>query len=155
MATTLTMPKLGLTMTEGKVVKWLRPDGEQVDQGQPVVVVMSKKITYEVEAPASGVLHIVAQAKEGRKVTEVLGFILEPGEPLPEIEQTAAPAPVAETVIPAPEQPAPAKAEKPREVRSSPAARRLGCRPHPGRGDHSLTRVTSAPTPENFSSSFS
>ncbi|MFN2244356.1 MAG: biotin/lipoyl-containing protein [Anaerolineae bacterium] len=60
MATTLTMPKLGLTMTEGKVVKWLKQDGEQVVKGQPLVVVMSKKITYEVEAPASGVLHIVA-----------------------------------------------------------------------------------------------
>ena len=35
MATTLTMPKLGLTMTEGKVVKWFRQDGEQVVQGQP------------------------------------------------------------------------------------------------------------------------
>ncbi len=82
MATILTMPKLGLTMTEGKVVKWLRQDGEQVVQGQPVVVVMSKKITYEMEAPASGIVRIAVQAKESRQVTDVLGFILEPGEPM-------------------------------------------------------------------------
>jgi pyruvate dehydrogenase E2 component (dihydrolipoamide acetyltransferase) len=122
------MPKLGLTMTEGKVVKWLRQDGEQVEQGQTVVVVMSKKITYEVEAPASGILRIVAQAKENRKVTEVMGFILDPGEPMPEIERAISPATapedavsrVATTPVSAPKM-----EEVPREVRSSPAARRL------------------------------
>lgn len=126
MATTLTMPKLGLTMTEGKVVKWFKQDGEQVEQGQPLVVVMSKKITYEVESPASGILRIVAQSKESRKVTEVLGFILEPGEPMPEILPATAPAIVAENTVPrATTDSAPQAAEKPREVRSSPAARRL------------------------------
>ncbi len=127
MATTLTMPKLGLTMTEGKVVKWLKQDGEQIAQDQPVVVVMSKKITYEVKAPASGILHVVAQPKESRKVTEVIGFILEAGEPVPEIQEAETPTPktkesVAPTSSPAP---APTMEEKPREVRSSPAARRL------------------------------
>ena len=127
MATTLNMPKLGLTMTEGKVVKWLRQDGEQVDQGQPVVVVMSKKITYEVEAPASGILRIVAQSKESRKVTEVIGFILEPGEPVPEIEKETTPTTMADDAGLGTEMPVPAPAveERPCEVRSSPAARRF------------------------------
>jgi pyruvate dehydrogenase E2 component (dihydrolipoamide acetyltransferase) len=121
------MPKLGLTMTEGKVVKWLRQDGEQVDQGQPVVVVMSKKITYEVEAPASGVLRIVAQSKESRKVTEVIGFILESGEPMPEIEKATTTATLVDDAVPTTKTPVPAPAvkEQPREIRSSPAARRL------------------------------
>jgi pyruvate dehydrogenase E2 component (dihydrolipoamide acetyltransferase) len=128
MATILTMPKLGLTMTEGKVVKWLRQDGEQVVQGQPVVVVMSKKITYEVEAPASGIVRVVAQAKEGRKVTDVLGYILEPGEPMPKVEETVTPpAATPHVAVPIRKTPAPAPAvvDAPREVRSSPAARRL------------------------------
>jgi pyruvate dehydrogenase E2 component (dihydrolipoamide acetyltransferase) len=115
MATILTMPKLGLTMTEGKVVKWFNQDGEQVVKGQPLVVVMSKKITYEVEAPASGTLHIVAQSKETRKVTEVIGFVLESGEPVPEVG--AVPGGRASALPPT--------GDKPREVRSSPAARRL------------------------------
>ena len=115
MATTLTMPKLGLTMKEGKVVKWFKQDGEQVVQGQPLVVVMSKKITYEVEAPASGVLHIVAQPKDARKIAEVIGFILEPGEPVPQVSAAPGVQPPA----------APSAADKSREVRSSPAARRL------------------------------
>ena len=129
MATALTMPKLGLTMTQGKVVKWLKQDGERVEKGRLLVVVMSKKITYEMEASASGLLHIVAQPKETRKVTEVIGFILEPGEPVPEIEEVATPPPAA---APSPSQgegrgggvSAPSE-EQPREVRSSPAARRL------------------------------
>jgi pyruvate dehydrogenase E2 component (dihydrolipoamide acetyltransferase) len=125
MATTLTMPKLGLTMTEGKVVKWLRRDGEQVDQGQPVVVVMSKKITYEVESPASGILRTVAQPKESCKVSEVIGFILEPGEPMPEIEKATTPTTPADDAVSTPEAPVPAVDEKPREIRSSPASRRL------------------------------
>ena len=119
------MPKLGLTMTEGKVVKWLRRDGEQVDQGQPVVVVMSKKITYEVEAPASGILRTVAQPKESCKVTEVIGFILDAGEPMPEMEKATTPATPADDAVPTPEAPAPAVDERPHEVRSSPAARRF------------------------------
>ena len=91
MGTTLTMPKLGLTMTEGTVVQWIVQDGEQVRKGQPLVVVMSKKITNEVEAPAPGIVRIVAKAKETRKVTEVIGFILEPGEALPEVDKVPAP----------------------------------------------------------------
>ncbi len=127
MATTLTMPKLGLTMTEGKVVKWLAQDGEQVEQGQPVVVVMSKKITYEVEAPASGILRIVTQSKESRRVADVIGVILEPGEAMPEIDQATAPATVADDAVLTAETPDPAPRldERPGEVRSSPAARRL------------------------------
>jgi pyruvate dehydrogenase E2 component (dihydrolipoamide acetyltransferase) len=117
------MPKLGLTMTEGTVVKWLVPDSSQVEKGQPLVVVMTKKITYEVEAPASGTLRIVAQANETKKVTEAIGFILSAGEEPPEIEEAGAP-PTAEA-RPA-EKPVPAEAApKAREVRSSPAARRL------------------------------
>jgi pyruvate dehydrogenase E2 component (dihydrolipoamide acetyltransferase) len=127
MATTLTMPKLGLTMTEGKVVRWLRQDGEQLDQGQPLVVVMSKKITCEIEAPTSGILRIVAQPKESRKVAEVIGFILKPGEPMPEIERAAMPATVADNAAPAGDTPIaePLVEEQSPEVRSSPAARRL------------------------------
>ena len=71
-------------ITEALLAEWFKQDGEQVVKGQPLVVVMNKKITYEVEAPASGVLHIVAQPKETRKVTEVIGFVLDPGEPAPE-----------------------------------------------------------------------
>jgi len=126
MATALKMPKLGLTMTEGTVTEWLAVDGARVEKGQAVVVVTTDKIAQEVEAPAPGTLHIVIGAGDTCPVTEVLAFILEPGESPPEIEQAAS-APVAEEPRPEPEKPAPAAAAtaKPRQVRSSPAARRL------------------------------
>ncbi len=127
MATQIIMPKLGMAMTEGTVVKWLKQDGEEVAKGEPVVVVMSKKITYTVEAPASGILRILAGPKETRAVGQVIGFILSPGEPMPEVEMAPPPVPEAAPIevreaAPPPPPPAP---EAPREVRASPAARRL------------------------------
>jgi pyruvate dehydrogenase E2 component (dihydrolipoamide acetyltransferase) len=118
------MPKLGLTMTEGKVVKWLAADGARVEKGQALVVVVTKKITYEIEAPASGTLHVVARPNQACRVTEVIGFILDPGERPPQIEELPAPPPA--DAPPRAEEPAPIPAAPPpREVRSSPAARRL------------------------------
>lgn len=124
MATPIIMPKLGMAMTEGTIVKWLKQDGDPVEQGQPVVVVMSKKITYEVEAPATGILRIVAQPKETRAVGEAIGFIVAPGEVLPEITPAAGVVAGAESPAPPPAVPSPPPAT-PREVRASPAARRL------------------------------
>jgi len=68
-------------------------------------------------------VRIVVQPKETCQVTEVIGFILEPGEPMPKIEEAQIGATeVAETAAPPA---AGAPEEAPREVRSSPAARRL------------------------------
>jgi pyruvate dehydrogenase E2 component (dihydrolipoamide acetyltransferase) len=127
MATQIIMPKLGMAMSEGTVVKWLKSDGTEAKKGEPVVVVMSKKITYEVQAPADGIVRHVAQPKEVHGIGEVIGFVTAPGEPLPEIKPVAAaaPAPATAAVSAAP---APKKVEAPREEKafpSSPAARRL------------------------------
>jgi pyruvate dehydrogenase E2 component (dihydrolipoamide acetyltransferase) len=121
------MPKLGLTMTQGQVVKWFAQDGERVKASQPLVVVMSKKITYEIESPASGVLRIVTPAKETRQVTEVIGFILKPGETMPEIEGLTPPREMEDAATTSKGQTvaSPAASAAPRAVRSSPAARRL------------------------------
>ncbi len=56
MSTTLTMPKLGLTMTEGTVSKWLKKQGDSVSTGEVLFVVSTDKITYEVQAERDGVL---------------------------------------------------------------------------------------------------
>jgi len=127
-ATKIIMPKLGMAMSEGKIVKWLKDDGAEVKEGEPVVVVMSKKITYEVEA-----LRHVARPKDTRGIGQVIGFITAPGEEIPEVEMTApaaAPAAVpAETKASAPTAPAEKKAGAPPKeekfIPSSPAARRL------------------------------
>ncbi len=131
MATKIIMPKLGMAMTEGAVVKWIKRDGETVNKGEPLVVVMSKKISYQIEAPASGIVRHIVREKETRPVGAVIGYILEPGEEMPEIpapppppvEKVGAPAP-APTPTPAPA-PAPSPPEAQPFILASPAARRL------------------------------
>lgn len=50
------MPKLGLTMASGTITRWLKNTGEVVSAGEAVVEISTDKISYEVEAPASGTL---------------------------------------------------------------------------------------------------
>jgi len=56
MATVVTMPKLGLTMTEGTIEKWLKQEGDRVEKGEPLICILTEKISYEYESPSSGVL---------------------------------------------------------------------------------------------------
>ena len=56
MAKVVVMPKLGLTMTEGTVSKWLKKVGDTVTEGEPLFEVETDKLTNTIEASASGVL---------------------------------------------------------------------------------------------------
>jgi pyruvate dehydrogenase E2 component (dihydrolipoamide acetyltransferase) len=53
----VTMPRLDESMRTGKLVEWLAREGDRVEQGRPIAVVEGEKTTFEIEAPASGVLH--------------------------------------------------------------------------------------------------
>ena len=82
------MPKLGLTMKDGRIVKWLKTEGETIEQGKPLLEIETEKITAEVEAPASGVLRkILASEDSIVSVGELIAIITEPGEELPPIEE--------------------------------------------------------------------
>ncbi len=99
MAVEIQMPKIGLTMTEGKVVEWRKRVGDRVEKGEVLFVLETEKTTYDVEAPAAGFLaRIVAQEDETVPVGAVVGLLAEregeqvrwAGEPA---EPAAAPGP--------------------------------------------------------------
>ena len=53
----VTMPRLDESMHTGKLIEWLRNEGDHVREGEPIALVEGEKTTFEIEAPASGVLH--------------------------------------------------------------------------------------------------
>lgn len=81
MATNVILPALGMAQDTGKIVQWLKTEGEQVAKGEPLLEIETDKATVEVEAPAGGVLaHITAASGEDIPVGQVIATILAPGE---------------------------------------------------------------------------
>jgi pyruvate dehydrogenase E2 component (dihydrolipoamide acetyltransferase) len=54
--TEVVMPKQGLTMEEGTVVEWLKAEGESIEKGEPRYLLETERISFESEAPESGIL---------------------------------------------------------------------------------------------------
>jgi len=70
------MPKLGETMEEGEIIKWLKKEGEEVKKGEPLLEIATDKANMEVEANASGYLRKIL-AGEGEKVpvTKTIAYL--------------------------------------------------------------------------------
>jgi len=86
MATRVDVPQLGLTMETGTILQWVKAEGETVEKGQPVVVIQTDKVEYEVEAPVAGtVLKIAAREGEELPVGSLMCVIGAPGEDLTEL----------------------------------------------------------------------
>ncbi len=84
MATEVLLPQWGMGMTEGRIAKWLKAEGESVQEGEPILEVETAKAVHELEAPASGILaRIIVPEEETVPVRELLAIITEPGESLP------------------------------------------------------------------------
>jgi len=52
------MPRLGLTMREGKILEWYKKDGDPVEKGEPLFSIENEKASLDIESPASGILKI-------------------------------------------------------------------------------------------------
>src|SRR5205823_3049995 len=74
------MPKLGLTMQEAELVRWLVDVGGAVSAGQPLCEVETDKITMEVESPSDGVLLRRVEAGEVVAVGAGIGVVGVAGE---------------------------------------------------------------------------
>ncbi len=127
MAQLVCMPRLSQTMTQGRVVEWLKREGEAVKKGEPLVSIESDKAEVEVEAPQSGVLRrVLLPAGEEASVETPLAILAEAEENIehlligrPQVVPVAPPPPASGAAVPA----APAVAGKRQPV--SPAARRI------------------------------
>jgi len=81
MATEVVMPKLGLTMETGTIGSWLVEEGAPVTKGQPLLEIITDKVTMDVEAQVDGVLLKMLHAEgEEVAVSEVIGLIGSEGE---------------------------------------------------------------------------
>ncbi|MBD3228673.1 MAG: dihydrolipoyl dehydrogenase [Candidatus Lokiarchaeota archaeon] len=69
----LTMPKLGWTMTKGKVIKWLKDEGNGIKKREPILKIETDKVTLDVESPIDGYLRKIL-VKE--KITVPVGKVL-------------------------------------------------------------------------------
>jgi len=75
------MPKLGLSMQKGTIVKWLFKEGEQVEKGEPLLEIETEKIVNEIESPISGILlKIYIHEGETAPILTPLGIIGKIGE---------------------------------------------------------------------------
>jgi pyruvate dehydrogenase E2 component (dihydrolipoamide acetyltransferase) len=138
MAVSVTMPRLGESVTEGTVTRWLKKEGERVEVDEPLLEVSTDKVDTEIPSPAAGIVQkIVVQEDETVEVGVELAVIgdgdaapaaapaPEPAAaPEPEPEPEPAPAPAAPVAAapppPAPAAPAPAPAA-PAPVAAAPA----------------------------------
>lgn len=77
MATDVILPALGMSQDTGKIVQWLKREGEQVVKGEPLLEVETDKASVEIEAPADGVLaRVSVAAGDDVPVGQVIAAIL-------------------------------------------------------------------------------
>jgi pyruvate/2-oxoglutarate dehydrogenase complex dihydrolipoamide acyltransferase (E2) component len=75
MATAIRIPKLGWTMEEGTLTKWLIDDGASVEAGEVLYILETDKVENEIAAPASGVLKRGGDEGETYPVGSEIGII--------------------------------------------------------------------------------
>lgn len=131
---TIIMPKMGDAMEEGTLVRWLKQEGDTVQEGEPIAEIATDKATVEVEAPISGVLRGIRVPENAVvPVNTPLAYILKDGESLPSEEngkvsdavKADAPSPAPAATAAAAPQPAPAPTNDTERILASPLARKI------------------------------
>jgi pyruvate dehydrogenase E2 component (dihydrolipoamide acetyltransferase) len=85
MATKVIMPKLEMAQESATIIEWLKQEGDHIEKGEPLLVIETDKVTVELESPGSGHLSSVrGEPGEEIPVTQVIAYLLEPGEEPPQ-----------------------------------------------------------------------
>jgi len=87
MAEYIAIPKLGMQMTEATLVEWKVSEGGRVEKGDVVLTIETEKTEWEVEAAASGLVHILMPAEITAPVARVVGMIVETDAELEELRK--------------------------------------------------------------------
>lgn len=99
MPTQVIMPALGMSQDTGRLVAWLKNEGDTVQQGEPIMEIETDKTTVEVEAAAAGILSgVSARPGEDVPVGQVIALIVGPTENAVETAAVKAPTPIAKRV---------------------------------------------------------
>src|SRR5437899_889807 len=111
--TRVVMPKLSEAMESGKIIKWLKKEGERIQGGDILAEVETDKADVEMEAFGAGVLRkILAPAGETVPVGALIGVIAEPGDDVSAL-LASAPVPTGTAPVPTGTAPAPSGAAPP------------------------------------------
>jgi len=129
MAVSIVMPALEMAQETGKIISWLKKEGDSIAKGEPIAEIETDKVVLELEAAADGVLAgVTAAPGDVVQVGKTIAWIVAPGEKPPAETETSAPA--ARTMTAAPVAPPVASSatvsrqELP-EAKASPKARRM------------------------------
>ena len=126
MATKVTLPQMGEGVIEATVTKWLKNEGDEVKEYDPLVEVNTDKVDTEIPSPTSGtVLKVLIGEGSTAPVNSILAWIGKPGEQVPEGGEAAPKAaakPAATTAAPVAPQPVPASVKPQPAVRPIAAA---------------------------------
>ena len=122
MAIEMIMPKVDMDQETGTVVEWIKGNGQQVEEGETILVIETDKIAIDVEAPGTGILDgISANPGDVVPIGTVIAYILTEGEELPEIPSASditSSAPPSPTPLPLPEL-------STKEIPATPVARKM------------------------------
>ncbi len=81
------MPKLGAEMSSGVIKEWIKEQGEWVESDDPVAVIETDKVSYEITAPGSGFLHIMMEVENEADIGENIGMLCADEEELAQLSQ--------------------------------------------------------------------
>ena len=131
MAVAVILPRLDQAMRTGRIARWTKNEGDWVEKGEGIVEIETEKVISDVEAEASGYLHIVVEEGNEAPIGSTIGLIAETKEELEVIQRE----PPKETIITVAESkeappvqaaaPVVAKTREGERIRISPVARKM------------------------------
>ncbi|HLI08542.1 MAG TPA: dihydrolipoamide acetyltransferase family protein [Ktedonobacteraceae bacterium] len=137
---TVEMPKMGDTMEEGKILRWLKKEGDTVKKGESLAEVETDKVNIEIEAFSSGVLRkILVPEGESAPIGAEIALIGSADEPLP------ASAGAADAVVPARAASATTTAANRASSTSAPARSAVATQPAPPASTNGQGRIFISP----------